>query len=428
MMPPPAFLWNGTVEGSDFVDRVNIAYDKVVHWKRNLFVVPFGKAGKEFVQELTCLFHCYGEKSALECIALKVAMLFCTLLLQKSRVSASSKDIINCLQRRLPLWKQGNIDDLLLEGRTAQHRLSNVAPAGDRNERLTCSFVSHMLRGNVRAALALFDTMDYPGAPLHLSDPVSPDNPSWSVLDELQAKHPSGQPASEEALLSPSSSTTSFHPVVFDALDGVAIRCAALRTRGAAGPSGVDAFCWRRLCTSFRQTSVDLCSSLALVARRLCTEVVDPSGLSAFVACRLIALDKCPGVRPIGVGEVVRRIVGKAVLATVKMDILETAGPLQLCAGQDAGCEAAIHAMRSVFSEEGTEAVLLVDASNAFNSLNRKVALHNIPLLCPALATVLINTYRADVPLYIILMVNTFFVQRALHKVTLWQWPCMPLV
>ena len=167
---------------------------------------------------------------------------------------------------------------------------------------------------------------------------------------------------------------------MFDALDGVAIRCAALHTRGAADPLGDDAFCWRRLCTSFRQTSVDLCSSLALVARRLCTEMVDPRGLSAFVACRLIALDKCPGVRPIGVGEVVRRIVGKAILATVMMDILETAGPLQLCAGQDAGCEAAIHAMRSVFSEEGTEAVLLLDASNALNSLNRKVALHNISL------------------------------------------------
>ena len=97
---------------------------------------------------------------------------------------------------------------------------------------------------------------------------MSPDNPSWSVLDELQAKHPSDQPTSEEALLLQSLSTTSFHPVVFDALDGVAICCAALHTMGAAGPSGVNAFCWQRLCTSFRQTSVDLCSSLALVARR----------------------------------------------------------------------------------------------------------------------------------------------------------------
>ena len=50
-----------------------------------------------------------------------------------------------------------------------------------------------------------------------------------------------------------------------------------------------------------------------------------------FVSCHLIALGKCPGVRPIGVVRTCRRIVGEAVLATVKMDILKTAGPLQLC-------------------------------------------------------------------------------------------------
>ena len=90
-------------------------------------------------------------------------MLFCTLLLQKPHVSASSKDIINYLQHRLPLWKQGNIDDLFLEGHIVQHRLSNAVPAGDRNERFMHSFVSHMLCGNACAALALLDTMDHPG-------------------------------------------------------------------------------------------------------------------------------------------------------------------------------------------------------------------------------------------------------------------------
>ena len=64
------------------------------------------------------------------------------------------------------------------------------------------------------------------------------------------------------------------------------------------------------------------------------------------MAYHLIALDKCPGVRPIGIGEVVRRIIAKAVLSIVKLYILEAAGPLQFCAGQDAGCEAAVHAMR----------------------------------------------------------------------------------
>ena len=182
-----------------------------------------------------------------------------------------------------------------------------------------------MLCGNVRAALALLDTVDYPGAPLRLSDPTSPYTPSWIVLDELEAKHPHGQPACKEALLPPSVATSSFHPVIFDAMDGVTIHSAALCTKGAAGPSGVDAFYWRYLCTSFHRA---LCASLSLVARHLCTGIVDLDGLTAFIVCQLIALDKYPGVRSIGVGEVVRRIIGKAVLTTVKMDILEAAGPL----------------------------------------------------------------------------------------------------
>jgi len=117
------------------------------------------------------------------------------------------------------------------------------------------------------------------------------------------------------------------------------------------------------------------------------------------VACRLIPLDKCPGVRPIGpgVGEVPRRIIAKAILRMIGKDIEEAAGPLQVCAGRDGGCEAAVHAMRSIFQHADTEGCLLVDASNAFNSLNRKAALHNVSILCPPLSPVLINTYRAPV-------------------------------
>ena len=191
------------------------------------------------------------------------------------------------------------------------------------------------------------------------------------------------------------------HPVIFDSLDGASIRAAALHTNGSAGPSGLDALCWRRLCTSFQHASNDLCNSLALVARKICTTYVDPQGIAAFTANRLIALDKCPGVRPIGVGETVRRIISKAVLSVIKSDVLEAAGSLQLCAGHEAGCEAAIHSMCRIFHDTLTEAVLLVDAKNAFNSLNRKVALLNIHQLCPSLATILTNTYRENASLFI---------------------------
>ena len=47
----------------------------------------------------------------------------------------------------------------------------------------------------------------------------------------------------------------------------------------------------------------------------------------------------------------------------------KAAGPLQLCAGQSAGVEAAVHAMRNIFAADEVDAVLLVDADNAFNRI-----------------------------------------------------------
>ena len=163
---------------------------------------------------------------------------------------------------------------------------------------------------------------------------------------------------------------------------------------GAARPSGLDAKNWRRLYTAFKAASKDLCHSLALMARHLSTTYVDPADLSPFLACPLIALDKNPGVHPIGICETARRIIAKAILSFTKGYIQEAAGSFQLCAGQCAGAEAAVHAMRESFTNPNTEAVLLVDASNAFNSLNRQAALHNIRHLCPPIVTTLINTYR----------------------------------
>ena len=37
--------------------------------------------------------------------------------------------------------------------------------------------------------------------------------------------------------------------------------------------------------------------------------------------------------------------------------------------------------MREVYGDSSTEAVLLVDANNAFNNLNRQVALRNIDIM-----------------------------------------------
>ena len=108
----------------------------------------------------------------------------------------------------------------------------------------------------------------------------------------------------------------------------------------------------------------------------------------------LLALDKNPGVCPIRIGDTARHIIAKAILNITRQDAQKPAGS-QLCAGQISGIEAAVHAVRSFFQREETEALLLVDASNAFNSLNQQTALHNIQRLGTSLATGLINTYKA---------------------------------
>ena len=232
---------------------------------------------------------------------------------------------------------------------------------------------------------------------LHLDQHTNSD--STTVREILVSKHPPSKPTSPDSTLH--GPPSEIHPVVFDSIDARLIRSTALRTSSAAGPSGLDAHSWWRLCTAFKTASNSLCQSLAEVAKRLCSSLVDPQGLAPLLACRLIALDKCPGVHPISIGDTARRIITRAILSITKGDIQDAAGSIQLCAGQLSGCKAAVHSVRERFLEEDTEAALLVDASNAFNSINRMSALLDIRHLCPSIATILINCYRAPTKLFI---------------------------
>ena len=190
------------------------------------------------------------------------------------------------------------------------------------------TFSNLMLKGKTSAALDLLSQKGK-GCVLHATDSSNPEDPaSPSVLDVLKSKHPPARATTVDALPLNHQEPPKVHPVIYDRIDAGWIRSAALNTKGAAGPSGLDAHCWRRLCTSFHSASRDLCHSLALLARRLCTSFVDPKDLSAFLACRLIALEKCPGVRPIGVCETARRIISKAILYPIKDDIQDVAGSL----------------------------------------------------------------------------------------------------
>ena len=404
MLPPyipispidPSYKW-GSAEGSAFCLKVDRWYDKVVHWRRNVFSIPSGKAGKDFVSEMARLYQAYAEGPQIESFTLTAAMILPSLILQKPYPGSKAKEHVKCIERRMTQWRDRDIDSLRQECITIQQHLQPLK--GTPRDNLARSFANLVMQGKVKSALRLLSS-DSRGTPLSLDKEITSSTGSDTIRDILHKKHPPSRPVYPSAIL-PEEAPSSTHPILLESITGQLVRTTAIHTEGTAGPSGLDAADWRRMCSSIHDASRDRCNAVAAVGCRLCTTFVDPVGLKALTSCRLIAMDKQPGVRPIGIGEVARRIIGKAILSIIKDDVLKVAGVQQLCVGQQSGCEAAIHAMRSVFELPSCHAILQQDATSACNNLNRNTALINIFHSCPSIAPARINTYRHESSLYI---------------------------
>ena len=236
------------------------------------------------------------------------------------------------------------MNELFAEGQLIQQRLSKVG-SHKAEQQLSRSFMKLMFEGKTSEAIQLLSSAKRGGI-LHLNDVVGMSD-EVTVKEELLRKLPGVEPLTPDCILQGDPPFS--HPVIFESLDAGLIRGVVLHTKGAAGPSGLDAYEWRRLCTSFKHASHDLCHALGLPARRIASFYVDPASIHPLLVCRLIVLDKCPGVRPIGVGEVTQRIIAKSILTVVRDDVQEAAGSVQLCAGQISGVEAAIHAVSENF-------------------------------------------------------------------------------
>ena len=114
-------------------------------------------------------------------------------------------------------------------------------------------------------------------------------------------------------------------------------------TRGGADPSGLDADSWRRILVSIdRRTLVNkqLFFTIALQkwplfsARSQSSVLQNDLPLLKPTHSVVFPLDKNPGIRPIGIGEVIRRIIRKSIISVIKPEILLNAEPfnyVQVC-------------------------------------------------------------------------------------------------
>ena len=136
------------------------------------------------------------------------------------------------------------------------------------------------------------------------------------------------------------------------------------------------------------------------LAHLLSNSLIDWFQFQALLSSRLIALDKSPGVRSIGIGETLGRIMGKAVCLVTWDVAKDICASKKLCTGLQCGIECTIHAATDLSnSHDDSYGMLTVEAKNAFNTINRSALLWNIRVLWPHTSRFIFNTYRNQSPL-----------------------------
>ena len=171
------------------------------------------------MHELSRLFLAFASASSMESIALRAAIVLPILLLQKPHCKSKAKEHTTCLERRLRVWKEGDLNNLVPEGRAIQSRLPKYnSPMA--KQKLSRSFSNFIFAGKMKAALDLLSQAQKGG--VHLDNPSNPNHHgSPTVREVLNSKHPQGQQAHAECILP--SAPQDAHPVIFDSIDANAI-------------------------------------------------------------------------------------------------------------------------------------------------------------------------------------------------------------
>ena len=92
---------------SDFIGKINLYYDKCVHWKKNLLDIPHGNAAKDLKRELSSILNHFIHKTCYEFISLKAFHVLLCLALQKPSKTSKAKDHVLYLDKRVRWWREG---------------------------------------------------------------------------------------------------------------------------------------------------------------------------------------------------------------------------------------------------------------------------------------------------------------------------------
>ncbi len=207
--------------------------------------------------------------------------------------------------------------------------------------------------------------------------------PTSSTLNALKEKHPQDRPAPPSEAAPPA-----LTPAASFSSDDVLKALRSFPRGSAAGPSGLRP---QHLLDGVREPSQRVAlEALTDALNTLVSGRVPPALAPASAGAALFALSKKDGdIRPVAVGETVRRLASKCLCAVVKDELSEYLKPLQVGVACPLGAEAVVRVLSQYTQRHAgsdDKLVLSIDFANAFNTVNREHFLRACTEHAPAAA------------------------------------------
>jgi len=266
---------------------------------------------------------------------------------------------------------------------TFNRRNAEVDTNAQLRKRVAAKFADSDIRGAVRE--------------LASSDGLAPHNEA--TLEALKAKHPSSPV--DLSLPAPPNDDLVTTRVATEAEVRKAIE--SFRPGSAGGPDGLRPGHLRTLIgLAAGEAGARLLTTLTSFVNMVLRGEVPDFATSTFFGASLCALSKKDrSVRPIAVGNTLRRLATKVGALPLTPALGEELRPVQLGFSTKGGCEAAVHAARRYLSDGvGKRVLLKIDMRNAFNCLRRDTFLSAARSRVPGLYRLLWQAYASPSALF----------------------------
>ena len=384
----PGFHLNGGIADDRMWQEF---YKRLIPLPPSHYNVPRAGVGKDFVNTLSSIMNDVIDRKC----NMEKFLTFQMVILQRIPAVKTMSDVRRRLKWRLDLWKSKQYTVLVEDTiRSMEASLSKARGSTTPAQRAK-AFDAKVKRGKLRSAVRYITDREGGGV-LYPQD--IDDKSGKTVIDALRDKHP---PMREPGAAAMPTFDTTPCLVDLDITEGT-VEAVASKLSGSAGLGGMDSVALKHILLQHGGASKILRQTVAKFARWMSNSYPPWAAYRALQWNRLVALGKNPGIRPLGIGDIWRRLLAKCNLAVSGPAAKDACGADQLCAGLSAGIEGAIHGMSQTWTE--SDAIdrwgfLLVDARNAFNEINRISMLWTIRHEWPAGARFAFNCYRHYSPL-----------------------------